>query len=298
MTKNQASLAGLVKKPEQERFNPLKTCINDDADMRKTAAALTLALLITAAAGALPVRLGKANPYPSAGISLTINNPQNATYTENPIQITFTAREVHLQSGVIFSYNLDNKEVKRILNITTVSQGLFPYNPPFYLREMSGNFQLFNLSEGWHTVTVYCNTYELSQSYTAEDKIGFFVDAIPIIAFLSFENKSFVSPDVPLNFTVDQPMQITYSLDGQENVTVAGNSTLSGLPVGSHNVTVYAWDAAGNVGASETVVFTVAEPERFPSVPVAAVSALSIAAVTAAGLIFTRRRRRKEAQQK
>ena len=272
--------------------------------MRKTPLALFAALLIAAAAGALPVRLGKANPYPSAGISLTINNPQNATYTENPIQITFTAREVHLQSGVIFSYSLDNKEVKRILNITTVSQGLFPYNPPFYLREMSGNFQLFNLSEGWHTVTVYCNTYELSQSYTAEDKIGFFVDAIPIIAFLSFENKSFVSPDVPLNFTVDQPtVQITYSLDGLENVTINENITLSELPNGEHNVTVYARDETGKMGASETVFFSVkvpepvSEPEGFPTVPVAAVSAASIAAVACAGLILTRRKRRREAAQ-
>ncbi len=64
---------------------------------------------------------------------------------------------------------------------------------------------------------------------------------------------------------------------------------------------VYAWDAAGNVGASEIVAFTVAEPEPelepFPTVPAAAISVASIAAV-AAGLLLYHRKRREEATQK
>jgi len=50
-------------------------------------------------------------------------------------------------------------------------------------------------------------------------------------------------------------------LDGQENVTIAGNTTLVGLSSGVHNVTVYACDDAGNVGSLETLTFTVAKPE-------------------------------------
>jgi hypothetical protein len=68
-----------------------------------------------------------------------------------------------------------------------------------------------------------------------------------------------IAPDLPLNFTVDESCsKISYVLDGQENVTVAGNSTLSDLPIGEHNVTVYAWDSSGNNGASETIMFTIA----------------------------------------
>jgi hypothetical protein len=92
-----------------------------------------------------------------------------------------------------------------------------------------------------------------------------------------------------LSFSVSEPVsQITYSLDGQENVTVAGNSTLVGLSVGVHNVTVYAWDTAGNVGASETITFTVTP---FPAVPVAAASVASVAVVIAGLLAYFKKRK-------
>jgi hypothetical protein len=108
------------------------------------------------------------------------------------------------------------------------------------------------------------------------------------------------TPNISLNFTVNETVtQISYVLDGKENVTVASNTILTNLPYGEHNVTVYATDIAGNVGSSETVIFTVAKPdpelEPFPTIPAFAVSAVSIVVVTAAGLLLTRRRRRKEA---
>ena len=97
---------------------------------------------------------------------------------------------------------------------------------------------------------------------------------------------------MPLNFTVNEAVTlVSYSLDGQSNVTVAGNTTLTGLSVGAHNLTVYAWDTAGNVGASETITFTVAEPEPFPAVPVAAASAASIIVVSLALLVYFRKRK-------
>ena len=52
-------------------------------------------------------------------------------------------------------------------------------------------------------------------------------------------------------------------MDGQRNATTAGNTTLTNLPYGEHNVTVYATDMAGHTGASETVYFSVEEP--FPT---------------------------------
>jgi len=53
-----------------------------------------------------------------------------------------------------------------------------------------------------------------------------------------------------LNYTVNEPVsKIFFVLDGQWNVTIAGNTTLAGLSNGVHNVTVYAWDDVGNVGS-------------------------------------------------
>jgi hypothetical protein len=80
-----------------------------------------------------------------------------------------------------------------------------------------------------------------------------------------------------------------YTLDG-ENLGVSGNTTLAGLAYGVHNVTVYAVDTAGNTGASETVVFTVAE-EPFPVVPVAAASATSIALIGGGLLVYFKKRK-------
>jgi len=72
-------------------------------------------------------------------------------------------------------------------------------------------------------------------------------------------------------------------------VTVAGNTTLTELSFGLHNVTVYAEDTFGNVGASETVWFSVAEP--FPAVPVAAASAVAVAIVGAGLLVYFKKRK-------
>jgi len=57
---------------------------------------------------------------------------------------------------------------------------------------------------------------------------------------------------------------MAYSLDGQANVTVTGNITLSGLSEGSHNLVVYANDTAGNTGLSETVYFTIETEKEDP----------------------------------
>ena len=94
----------------------------------------------------------------------------------------------------------------------------------------------------------------------------FTVDTPPSISVLSPQNQTYNSTDIPLNFTVDQPVtQIRYSLDGRKNVTITGNSTLNRVPEGEHNLTVYAKDDTGNIGASDILYFSVKTPELFPT---------------------------------
>jgi hypothetical protein len=69
--------------------------------------------------------------------------------------------------------------------------------------------------------------------------------------------------------------------------------TLPQLSNGAHNVTVYAADEAGNMGASEAVTFTVAVPEPFPTVPVAVASVAAVA-VASVGLLVYFKKRKKE----
>jgi hypothetical protein len=80
----------------------------------------------------------------------------------------------------------------------------------------------------------------------------------PEIFVSSPENETCYMANVPLSFTVNEPVSwIRYRLDCNAVVEVEGDSTLAELSSGSHNVTVYATDAACNTGASEIIYFTV-----------------------------------------
>jgi hypothetical protein len=112
----------------------------------------------------------------------------------------------------------------------------------------------------------------------------------PEIKVVSPENQTYNESSVPLVFTVNKPVNWTgYSLDGQDNVTVTGNTTIGGLANGLHNVTVYAKDEFENTGASETITFSVEVP--FPVVPVAAASGVAVAVIGVGLLVYFRKRR-------
>jgi hypothetical protein len=155
------------------------------------------------------------------------------------------------------------------------------------------------IPEGEHNLTFHVSeegiTYDPPRPYgsglcrigyysfyiTGSSSVTFTVDrTCPTVSVLSMENKTYETSDVPLNFTVNESVsQTKYSLDGQENVTIAGNTTLPNLPFGEHNITVYATDEAGNIGKSETLFFTIAEP--FPTLLVATASIIIVIIVVA-----------------
>ena len=79
----------------------------------------------------------------------------------------------------------------------------------------------------------------------------------PTITILSPENKTYAMNDVALNVAIDEPTSwIGYSIDGQVNITISGNTTMIELPDGAHTVAVYANDTTGNTGYSDTVHFS------------------------------------------
>jgi parallel beta-helix repeat protein len=113
----------------------------------------------------------------------------------------------------------------------------------------------------------------------------------PQIFISSPENKTYTSANVTLEFAINkQTSWIGYSLDGQETVTVTGNTTLSGLSSGLHSVTVYAKDSLGNMGNSNTIWLSVDEP--FPTVPVATTSAAAIVFVSVGLIVYFKKRNR------
>ena len=115
------------------------------------------------------------------------------------------------------------------------------------------------------------------------------------IEIYSPQNKVYYSTEVELGFIapsryVYPPMNFTsfsYSLDGQANVTVTGNTTVTGLSCGSHSLVVYGEDAEGNTGSSRTVHFDVFFPTAW------IITAITILALVGIGLLVYFKKRKK-----
>jgi hypothetical protein len=114
--------------------------------------------------------------------------------------------------------------------------------------------------------------------------------ASPSVHIINPENATSASANVTLEFTVSKRvLWMGYSLDGQDNVTVTGNTTIAGLRSGLHNVTVYAEGAFENEGVSETITFNV--EESFPATLVAAASGTSVAVIAMGLLVYFKKRK-------
>jgi hypothetical protein len=114
----------------------------------------------------------------------------------------------------------------------------------------------------------------------------------PQISVLSPMSQTYNETSVSLVIAVDEAVNWTgYSLDGKDNVTITGNTTIADLLNGLHNVTVYANDTFGNMGVSEIINFTIAIPQPLPVVPVAVASIASVVIVSAALLVYFKKRK-------
>jgi len=256
---------------------------------------------------------------------ITVLSPEhNSTLNTKSISVSFkveVGESKSAESKMIWNvyYKADWLEDKTIVYEYVSTASTYPDTKSNF----SATLNLTEIPEGKHSVTV-CATEKGTyydppfsewpmwalefkvKSYSFQivgaSAISFAIDTTPLtVTVLPIADQILSesgTSDTPLNFTVNgSASEIWYTLDGQNKVEIAGNTTLADLSVGAHNVIVYARDAAGNLGRSETVAFTVAELERFPTVPVVTLSSMSIVAVAAAALLFYNKKRRKEAQQ-
>jgi len=259
-----------------------------------------------------------------------ITNPTCATYSSRflTLDVTFTYGGLNYN----LTYTLDGQ------NRGAIPYSVYNPNNEFHITYAAfGSVDLPELSDGSHSITVtlvvgvhyagggkpgapFQPTSPGSSDYQAtwSDTVSFTVysdepytpqpqqpapvvdSTPPKISDLSVENQTYLSGDVALNFTVNEnSSRIAYSLDGEGNVTIAGNVTLNGLAVGVHNVTVYSWDESGNVGASKTVNFSVAafvsaapeSPENFLTALIVAAPLVATATFAAGLIVYSKRRK-------
>ena len=241
-------------------------------------------------------------------ISVILLSPENKTYTPGNVRLTF--RVSHwLSSDIDTWFTLDNQ----------ASIQLFPSS---YLGMVGASIydsNLTGLGDGSHVIGIRSSFGK--DSSTAE--VLFTVDSVPpTISNISVENRTYAEADLTFNYTIsEQASWVAYSLDHQANVSINSLSTLdpmelldslrfhqinvsmdgytvlTNLTEGLHRLTIYANDTAGNMGMSETVIFTIAVPEPFPVVPVAAASiAVAVGAVVGVLFYFKKRSRKAESQ--
>ncbi|MGB9914389.1 MAG: hypothetical protein ACPLIG_00275 [Candidatus Bathyarchaeales archaeon] len=276
--------------------------------MKRTIFGLTcmMSLLSSVLAGALFFEVAEANPAAMAKLFdncvITAQSPQNKTYNERTLPLNFTV-ETNNEYRLMVRYILNNEKP---VNVKTqiVSEkwltGWYGYelgNGTFYNDTYSyprytaqGSALLSNLTDGTYCLTVqryYTNIANPADITIANATTVFFtIDTTPpSISNLSMENKTYYTSNVQLNVVVDEPVsQVIYSLDGQKNITANGNITLTDLPIGEHNLMIYAIDLAGNPSLPKAMRFMI-----FPTTLLITISVI-VVGICIGLLVYLKRR--------
>jgi hypothetical protein len=233
-------------------------------------------VLVMIVAEAQIASLVSANP---TWLYVSVISPENKTYNTNSVPLIFVLGEGGEVSWT--GYSLDNQEAVTV----------------------SGNSTLKGLADGSHSIIVYANDSFGLMEKSKTVNFAVYIDAIPpIVEVLSPEDTVYNATSLPLNFTINEPASwIAYTLDNQDNTTIDGNITLSGLTEGTHSVTVFANDTVGNIGASQTINFSILpsptptpEPEQqapFPTILALTASGVFIAVVGLGSLVYFKKRK-------
>ena len=248
-------------------------------------------LLVLAAVGMQSIYIANCEIVVDGNPNLTVNitSPESRAYSETFARVNFTIEgavekiydgtralfDPFFRWGCELDYNT-TKLAELVASPGTWFEDLPRNSAGAVISKTEGGYEGYTspsgLSEGVHNVTVWVRVEKYLISYSTYlgaviNTVSFKVDThSPIVSNLTVVYAGNDPTEVSVRYSVDEttPWQ-AYSLDGKENVTINGNTTLTGLSEGSHNITVYANDAAGNMGKSETVFFTVTSPAPSPT---------------------------------
>jgi len=260
---------------------------------------LAAALCISTGCSIQPIRADSTG-FISFSSGITLLSPINMTYNNPNLFLNLTLYSAgsmgYIDSRISMNYSIDGK-LNGHVPLKVSNPGVHVITNAFGLTSLP------ELAEGSHSLILFLEGFNQKRheprfvSYI--DTVYFSIDlTAPNITILSPKNKTYTvaintTADVPLDFTTDEDIsQVTYRLDGQNAIAISENTTLIGLPFGSHNLTMNVQDLAGNTGFSETAIFTVvaehelrlkAEIEIFPT---ALAFTVFFVVVTVVGAIF------------
>jgi hypothetical protein len=181
---------------------------------------------------------------------------------------------------------------------------------PNALSTFAYNLSLANIPEGHQQIIVTASEegymWNYTDYWTFSDSTSALLNfnVVPLsVSFISpvegqvFNSTGTFAGLIPLVFNVNgAPTWLAYSLDDLASNEIDGNATLVGLANGHYSLTVYAEDSFGNIGKSETINFTVAEPEPelahpFPTATVVSVVVVAVVGIGLAVLFYRRHRK-------
>jgi hypothetical protein len=276
--------------------------------MKRALAVLVVALLASALTGTVLIKLATCLlPSTSKYIpKVNLQSPENKIYGGNSVPLDFSVSFfswANHTNELRLEYSLDYSTLMPLAGFhQSISEGFAVIGST-----------LTHLSEGVHVLRVQVTVFYEDirdtsiQSWSPpglSEAVSFTVNAaVPRVSILSLKQlKTYNATTLPLEFAVSEPAaSLSYSLDGGASVSIAGNTSLSGLSEGTHTVVVEAEDSAGSVGESSLVTFTVetqgsgqpggSQPAIFPTTLIIAI-AVSVVAVSL-GLLFYLRKRKK-----
>jgi len=209
----------------------------------------------------------------TCGLGLS-NNARNNLITNNNISDLWIGSDCHSNKFYLNNFNLTN--YPGVFSTVSWDNGTIGNFWSNYTRKYPNAIELGNSGIGNSQYIIEKEYYvsQLERQYRGLANVTFMsigyvplVDRFPLmypwgapqVTLLSLENLTLTSTEhFILNFSINKPTTWTgYSLDDGENITITGNTTLTGLTIGPHNITVYAKDKAGYIGASETFKFEV-----------------------------------------
>ncbi len=258
---------------------------------RVYAVVFVLTLLFLALAGALLVNFAAANatPYlPPA--SVTIQLPESKMYSSSKVPVAFTVETEpdysKWLSNQYCTYILDDRRLQSWP--TQLSEGTH--------RLRIGVHLTYNLGPLWGIV----------ETSGISNEVVFTVNAAaPRVSVLEPKPaETYHTTKIQLNFSVSEPTNwLSYSLDDQAPVTITRNTTLYGIPDGTHTITVHAEDTTGSTGTSKPITFKVetqqatqpTEPQAETSPVFSATVVVASVAIVTLGFVayFARVKRRK-----
>jgi hypothetical protein len=284
--------------------------------MKKPALGLFIILTLLLSYSAVFINFATANPvwiigWPTEPITtpptIAVYSPvQNETCHSSQATLNFTVIEPNTWFG-----KTGNGANTVFGKITAVYYVVDSGECQYVVANATLNFSIpLNLTSGVHTVQIgvegnsYYVTNPLSSNPLSSVEVRAYSEPInftvvyPEPVVVTPEKMTYNESSVPLAFSLGTSAAswVGYSLDGKGNVTLSGNTTLTGLSNGHHTVTVYANDTFGSSGSSQTINFTVAAADakqEVNSLAVATVASalVAVAVVVVASLLYFKRRR-------